>query len=253
RGGEVGDEHGGVRGAPKLLRNAARRRGSTPPSHTTSPLYITDGFNESGSVGRALVRGFASRGHAVRLGTRALERDVLQRWTAETDGDTAVVTNAEAAEAADLLVVATGWSGTENALRLAGPEHFRGKVVVDVTNPLDFSQGPPPRLALGHTDSGGEQVQRWLPGARVVKAFNIVNAALMVDPELPGGPPTMFIAGDDEGAREEARALCDDFGWEVIDLGGLAAARYLEPMAMAWVVHGFRTGSWTHAFKMLYQ
>lgn len=209
------------------------------------------GIIGSGVVGKALGKGFASRGHAVRLGTREPERDDLQAWAAEAGAGAAGATNAEAAAFGDLLVLATSWAGTENALRLAGPENFRGKVVIDATNPLDFSQGAPPRLALGHTDSGGEQVQRWLPGARVVKAFNIVGAPFMVDPAFPGGPPTMFIAGDDEGARDAVRAICEDFGWDVADLGGLEAARYLEPMAMAWVAHGFRAGSWSHAFKPL--
>jgi 8-hydroxy-5-deazaflavin:NADPH oxidoreductase len=231
----------------------AHRGECTRPPTTNPSISMTVGIIGSGVVGQALGKGFASRGHAVRLGTREPERDELQQWAAETEGDAAVVPNEEAASSGDLLVLATGWSGTENAIRLAGPEHFRGKVVIDVTNPLDSSQGMPPRLALGHTDSGGEQVQRWLPGARVVKAFNIVNASLMVDPEIPGGPPTMFIASDDEAARGEVRAICEDFGWEVIDLGPMQMARYLEPLAMVWIAHAVRIGTWTHAFKMLYQ
>jgi predicted dinucleotide-binding enzyme len=212
---------------------------------------MTVGIIGSGVVGKALGEGFASRGHTVRLGTRDPGRPELRQWAAEAGGDAAVTSNAEAAASADLLVLATGWEGTEAAIRLADPASFAGKVVIDVTNPLDFSQGAPPRLALGHTDSGGEQVQRWLPGALVVKAFNIVGAPFMVDPAFPGGPPTMFIAGDDEGARDEVRAICEDFGWEVVDLGPMAAARYLEPMAMAWIVHGFRSGTWGHAFRLL--
>ncbi|HEU4787844.1 MAG TPA: hypothetical protein VFS57_10555, partial [Gemmatimonadaceae bacterium] len=102
-----------------------------------------------------------------------------------------------------------------------------------------------------HTDSGGDQVQRWLPDARVVKAFNIVGNAHMFRPEFPGGPPDMFIAGNDESAKATVSGILKSFGWEVIDLGGIEGSRYLEPMAMAWVVHGFRSGSWNHAFKLL--
>lgn len=92
----------------------------------------------------------------------------------------------------DVIVIATLWGGTENAIRLADTRNFAGKVVIDTTNPLVFSPGAPPALALGHTDSGGEQVQRWLPEARVVKAFNTVGNAHMVNPQFPGGPPHMF-------------------------------------------------------------
>jgi hypothetical protein len=159
-------------------------------------------------------------------------------------------TFAEAAAHAEVAVLATLWAGTENALRLAGPQNLAGKVVMDATNPLDFGHMPP-RLALGHSDSGGEQVQRWLPGARVVKAFNIVGNAHMVRPQFPGGPPDMFICGDDQAAKRTVGEICAALGWPVNDLGGLEMARYLEPFAMVWIVHGFRSNSWNHAFKLL--
>jgi hypothetical protein len=158
----------------------------------------------------------------------------------------------EAASHAELAVLATGWSGTENAIGLAGPQNLAGKVVIDVTNPLVFGEEGPPALALGHDDSAGEQVQRWLPDSRVVKAFNIVGNPYMVDPDLPGGPPTMFIAGDDGDAKDTVTGVCEHFGWpDVSDLGGIEMSRYLEPLAMVWIVHGFRAGSWDHAFRLL--
>jgi predicted dinucleotide-binding enzyme len=95
-------------------------------------------------------------------------------------------------------------------------------------------------------------VQRAAPAARVVKAYNVVGNALMVDPDLPGGPPTMFIAGDDEAAKRTVAGLLAGTGWEVADLGGIEASRYLEPMCLAWVAYGARTGTWTHAFKLLH-
>ncbi|HEY6224599.1 MAG TPA: hypothetical protein VIW26_12505 [Gemmatimonadales bacterium] len=144
------------------------------------------------------------------------------------------------------------WSGTENVIRLAGPDNFAGKVVIDTTNPLDSSHGPPPRLAVGFDDSAGEQVQRWLPQARVVKAFNIVGNAFMVQPQFPGGPPDMFICGNDAAAKQTVTDICRSFGWPgALDLGGIEMARYLEPLAMVWIVYGFGTGSWNHAFKLL--
>lgn len=208
------------------------------------------GILGSGVVGQSLGRGFAARGDQVVIGTREGGGDKLREWVAGTDGRGRAGTFAEAAAFGELAVLATKWDGTENALRLAGVEHLAGKIVIDVTNPLDFSAGAP-RLALGHGDSGGEQVQRWLPQAKVVKAFNIITAAEMVNPDFPCGPPTMFICGDDEGAKQGVAAICQEFGWEVVDTGGIDGARLLEPLAMLWITHGIRSGAWSHAFKLL--
>jgi len=157
----------------------------------------------------------------------------------------------EAAGWGELAVLATGWSGTENALRLAGASALAGKVVVDATNPLVFTPGLPPALALGHTDSGGEQVQRSLPESSVVKAFNIVGHAHMVHPEFPGGPPDMFYCGNDDAAKRSVAQILQDFGWTSIDIGGIEGARLLEPMCILWVLYGLRGGGWNHAFKLL--
>jgi len=99
--------------------------------------------------------------------------------------------------------------------------------------------------------SGGEQVQALAPEARVVKAFNTVGNALMFRPRLAGGPPDMFICGNDEGAKKQVAGILADFGWGVVDLGGIDASHYLEAMCMVWVLHGFRSKSWNHAFKLL--
>ena len=208
------------------------------------------GILGTGVVGQSLGRGFAGRGHDVMIGSRDPGSGKLDEWVAHSGGRGSAGTFAQAAAFGELLVLATSWEGTENAIRLAEPRNFEGKVVIDVTNPLDFSTGAP-KLALGWSDSGGEQVQRWLPGAKVVKAFNIITAGAMVDPDYPCGPPTMFIAGDDEGAVRQVSGICTGFGWEVVEIGGLEGARLLEPLAMLWILHGFRTGQWTHAFKLL--
>lgn len=195
------------------------------------------GIIGSGEVGRALAKGFASRNCEVKIGSRTKKGEL--------------VTFGEAAKFGELIVLATKWEGTQNALQLADPVNLRGKVVIDATNPLKEVDGRPVGLERGFSDSGGEQVQRWLPGAKVVKAFNIVGNALMVDPRLPGGPPTMLIGGNDEGAKKEVTEILTNFGWETIDLGGIEAARLLEPMCWAWVMTGVRTGKWMHAFKLL--
>lgn len=208
------------------------------------------GILGSGDVGRALGTAFAACGHEVKLASREAGNPKVKDWVARAGAHASGGTFSDAARFGEVVVLATLWAGTENALRMAGLENFGGKVVIDATNPLDFTTSPP-RLAIGLTDSGGEQVQRWLVTARVVKAFNIVGNALMFRPEFPGGPPDMFIAGNDGGAKLAVSQILNEFGWEVIDLGGIEAARYLEPLAMVWVTHAIRSRSRNHAFKLL--
>lgn len=204
----------------------------------------------SGQVGRALAAGFAAHGHEVTIGTRDPEaNEDLQAWAAQHD-DVAIGTFAAAAEAGEIVVLATRGTAVEQAIETAGRDRFAGKVVIDATNPLDFSGGGP-ALAVGHTDSGGEIVQRALPDARVVKAFNTVNFALMVDPQLPGGPHPMFIAGNDEAAKRVVAEILDDFGWRAFDVGPIERARELESLVLLWVAIGQRRGAFDHAFTLV--
>jgi predicted dinucleotide-binding enzyme len=196
------------------------------------------GILGSGAVGQALARGLPRHGHTVRIGTR---KDAVE--------DLPVGTPAEVVADADLVFLAV--QGTAAVEVVTGVrEQLAGKVLVDATNPLDFSSGGP-GLFVGHTDSLGEQVQRAVPETHVVKAYNTVGNALMVDPDLPGGPPTMLIGGDSEEAKATVTALLESTGWEVADLGGIEVSRYLEPVCLAWVVIGRRSGTWDHAFKVL--
>jgi predicted dinucleotide-binding enzyme len=208
------------------------------------------GILGSGEVGRVLGKGFADSGHEVKLGTRNPEDARVTSWLAEAGAKASAGSFAEAATFGEIAVLATRWAGTENAIHLAGPANLAGKLVLDPTNPLDFA-ALPPTLNLGHTDSGGEQVQRWLPKAHVVKAFNHVGSSHMVKPTFPGGPPDMFICGNDPGAKEKATRILREFGWSVIDLGGIESSRYLEPLAMVWILHYFQIRSGNHAFKLL--
>lgn len=208
------------------------------------------GIVGSGDVGRTLGAGLATRGHDVKLGTRTPDRETVRDWATKSGPRTSVGTFADAAAFGDLVIVATRWDGTENALKLAGPSTLNGKVVIDATNPLTMKDGEL-GLALGYTESGGEQVQRWLPGARVVKAFNTVGALHMCDPGFSGGPPDMFLAGDDPSAKKVVAELASSLGWGVVDLGPLRRARLLEPLAMVWIQHAIDTKSRDHAFKLL--
>lgn len=211
------------------------------------------GILGSGGVGQALGLGFAKLGHEVKIGTREPESEKLRPWLAKAGKKASTGTFQDTARFADLAVLATLWSGTESAIRLADPGNLARKVVMDVTNPLRFEANHPPRLALGYSDSGGEQVQRWLPHSKVVKAFNTVGSAHMVDPAFPGGPPDMFVCGNDASAKQVVAGICKSFGWGVVDAGGMEGARLLEPMCMLWVHHGLQTGSWDHAFKLLHK
>lgn len=208
------------------------------------------GILGSGDVGKALARGFASRGHSVTIGSRSPEK--LADFTKEHfHGVMGAASFEHAARAGELLVIATLFAGTKSALDLAGPKNFAGKVVIDVTNPLVFEHGKLPALSVSGEDSAGESVQRWLPEAHVVKAFNTVGNALFIDPHFPGGPPTMFIAGNDDGAKNKVAQIAESFGWETIDAGPIEASRYLEALAMLWIEYAFRTNTWQHAFKLL--
>jgi 8-hydroxy-5-deazaflavin:NADPH oxidoreductase len=211
------------------------------------------GILGTGDVGRALCNAFIATGHEVKMGSREAANEKAAAWVKQAGPRASAGTFSDAVKFADVAVVATAWSGTESALRMAGLENFVGKVVVDATNPLKFTPGRPPELALGHTDSGGEQVQRWVPDAHVVKAFNIVGNAHFFQPLFPGGPPDMFIAGNQDAAKRAVGGILKDFGWGVVDLGGIESSRYLEAMCMTWVVYGVVSGGWNHAFRMLHK
>lgn len=207
------------------------------------------GILGSGDVGQALARAFVSEGHEVMIATR--DKSAQKAKELNKDLGIKVGTFAEVAKFCELAVLATLWTGTEAAIRLAGPENFKDKVIIDVTNPLDFDAGMPPQLALGRDDSGGEQVQRWLKDARVVKAFNSVGNQLMYKPDLSAQTPTMFYCGNDDSAKEVAKTIILSFGWEPADVGDITGARELESLCILWVKYGMVSGQWNHVYKML--
>jgi 8-hydroxy-5-deazaflavin:NADPH oxidoreductase len=150
-------------------------------------------------------------------------------------------------------VLAVGGSVTEEAIKLAGPDNFNGKVVIDATNPISKQ---PPTAGVLHfytslEDSQLERLQRLLPEARLVKAFNSVGSSSMYKPSFPGGTPTMFICGNDQKAKETVTDVLIRFGWEVEDMGQAEAARAIEPLCLLWCIPGFLRNDWVHAFKLL--
>jgi predicted dinucleotide-binding enzyme len=185
----------------------------------------------TGSAGRTLGAGFRRMGHDVVVGTRDPgETSQREEWAGS---DLLLVTFADAATDADLVVNATGGMVSLDALAQVDLD---GKVLVDVSNPLDFSDGFPPRLSVSNTDSIAEQIQRAHPEARVVKALNTVNGAVMVDPARLPEATTIFVAGDDPLARAAVRALLGELGWvDIVEFPKLEAARGLEMWLPLWV------------------
>jgi len=149
-----------------------------------------------------------------------------------------------------VVVLSVNGRAAEDVIRLAGVENLNGKIVLDASDPLDFSSGRP-GLFVGTTDSLGERIQRLIPNTYVVKGLNIVQADVMINPSLTGGEPDMLIAGDRDEAKQTVTALLQEFGWPVIDMGGIESARWLEAISLAWVVYSHRTGKTHHAFKLV--
>lgn len=202
----------------------------------------------SGAVGQSLAKGFVSRGHETRIATRTPDEPKLKEFLVANPKIVAGK-NDEVVKWADLIVFAVKWSGAQSAIAASGVENFAGKIVIDVTNPLrsDGVFG----LEVGFNNSGGELVQSWIPTAKVVKAFNSVGHAHMIDPKFTEGTPTMFICGNDDFAKTSVTAIVKSFGWDCVDIGDITGSRTLEPLCILWCTYGFRTGTWNHAFKLI--
>ncbi len=208
------------------------------------------GILGSGDVAKSLARGFVDRGDEVRLGTRSGAKPELDAWIRDAHLAVRQATLRETAAWAEVVVLATRGMANEETLAAAGAANFRGKIVVDTTNPLVFGAGGPPTLGISGADSAGERVQRALPEAKVVKAFNTIGHLHMVRPEFPH-PPTMFLCGGDASAKGWVEALLRDFGWSsIVDVGGIEASRQLESLCVLWVSLGLRLEDWNIAFRL---
>ena len=204
----------------------------------------------SGQVGRSIGAGLVRHGHEVLMGSRDSNAEHVLAWVTEVGSGARALPYAEAAAGSEIACLATSWSGTESALRLAEPSNLAGKIVIDITNP--FGRGPSGMtLVTAHNDSAGEQVQRWLPESLVVKTWNTVNNQHMIDPAIPGGPGDMFLCGNDGDAKQTVSALVRECGWPPLDVGGIESARMLESLALLWVTYAISNQSSDHAFKLL--
>ncbi len=204
----------------------------------------------SGAVGEALSNGLLKHGHEVMRGSRDPAK--LGAWKATAGAAARAGTMAEAARFGELVVLAVkGTAAVATAEACAAG--LAGKAVIDTTNPI--SDSPPVngvlRFFTTYDASLLEELQRRVPQARFVKAFNSVGSALMVDPQLPGGRPTMFVCGNDEAAKRQVAGIVDQLGWDMEDVGHAEAARAIEPLCMLWCIPGFLRNDWMHAFKVL--
>jgi 8-hydroxy-5-deazaflavin:NADPH oxidoreductase len=208
------------------------------------------GILGSGTVAQTLGAGLAQRGHQLMLGTSSPAK--LAAWAASVPG-VQVGSFAEAAAFGELLTLAVKGHAALQVLHSAGAAALAGKAVLDATNPI--AEAPPVdgvlRYFTGPNESLMEQLQAAFPQAHLVKAFNSVGTPRMVAPLFAGGPPTMFIAGNDAAAKQQAAGLVRELGWEVADMGSAVAARAIEPLAMLWCIPGLARNQWTHAFKLL--
>jgi 8-hydroxy-5-deazaflavin:NADPH oxidoreductase len=206
------------------------------------------GILGTGVVGKTIAARLTGLGHEVMVGTRDPE-ETLSRTEPDRYGNppfsawqqehpkVELGTFSEAAAHGEIVVNATAGVVSLEALEMAGEGNLSGKVLVDKSNPLDFSKGMPPTLRVSNTDSLGEQIQRRFPEAKVVKTLHTMNAYLMVDPsQLAGGEHTVFVSGDDAEAKETVSELLRSFGWtDIIDLGDISTARGTEMLLPIWL------------------
>jgi predicted dinucleotide-binding enzyme len=203
----------------------------------------------TGIVGRVIATRLAGLGHSVTIGTRDVDKTMARadkdaygnppfgEWHKQNK-DIKVATYTEAASASEIIFNCTMGQGSVAALKEAGDNNLKGKVIIDIANPLDFSKGMPPFLTPGNTDSLGETIQRAFPEAKVVKTLNTMNCFLMVNPAALPGNHNVFISGSDAGAKNTAREFLKSFGWkesDIIDLGDISTARATEQLLPIWI------------------
>lgn len=191
----------------------------------------------TGMVGESLGSKLVSLGHEVRMGSRTADNPKAAAWVKKAGGKATQGTFADAAAFSELLFNCTLGNASLDVLKAAGEEALRGKVLVDVSNPLDFTKGMPPVLSTAPTDSLGEQLQRAFPSLKVVKTLNTMNCHVMVDPSRVPGDHDVFVSGNDADAKARVKQLLTEgFGWKhVIDLGDITTARGTEAFLPLWL------------------
>jgi len=205
----------------------------------------------SGQVAITLANGFLKHGYEVTMGTRDVSK--LSEWKSKGGDKAHTGSFEEAASWGEIIVLAVKGKAAEQAITRAGIKNLNGKTVIDVTNPID--DAPPANGVIKFfttlDESLMEKLQNAAPDVHFVKAFNSVGNAFMVNPQFPGGKPTMFICGNNDEAKKDVSEIVDKFGHEVEDMGKAEAARAIEPLCMLWCIPGMLRNQWSHAFKLL--
>lgn len=208
----------------------------------------------TGMVGNVIGSKLIQLGYSVKMGSRTANNEKALAWVAANGANASAGTFADAAQFGELVFNCTKGEVTLDILKSAGIENFDGKTVIDISNPLDFSKGMPPSLipAWTNTNSLGEEIQKLLPAANVVKTLNIVNCEVMVNAQKSGGDPTMFLSGNNADAKADVKDILHQFGWtDIIDLGDITTARGTEMMLPVWVRTWMATGNGHFAFKIV--
>lgn len=194
------------------------------------------GILGTGMVGKAIGTKLIQLGHEVKMGSRTANNEKAAEWVKANGAHASQGTFSDAAAFGEMLFNCTSGMASLDALRSAGEKNLNGKVLIDVSNALDFSKGMPPSLFVCNTDSLAEQIQRTFPNAKVVKALNTMNCSLMVNPSLIPGEHDVFLCGNDAGAKTKVKELLKSFGWKMpIDLGDLTGARGMEMILPLWL------------------
>lgn len=191
----------------------------------------------TGMVGNAIATKLAALGHEVMMGSRTADNEKAAAWVKEAGHKASHGTYADAAAHGELIFNCTKGTGALHALRAAGADNLKGKVLIDTTNPLDFSKGMPPTLFVSNDDSLGEQIQREFPETKVVKSLNTMNCNLMVDAGSLPGEHAVFVGGNDADAKAQVTEILRDwFGWQqIVDLGDITTARGTEAYLLLWI------------------
>ncbi len=190
----------------------------------------------TGMVGQTLGSKLIQLGHEVKMGSRTENNENATQWAKQNGGRASQGTFADAAAFGEIVFNCTAGTASLAALKLASSQNLRGKVLIDVANPLDFSKGMPPTLSVCNTDSLAEQIQRAFPEAKVVKTLNTMNCVVMVNPSLVPGEHNVFVSGNDPQAKAKVKEILGSFGWKsTIDLGDISAARGTEMLLPIWL------------------
>ncbi|OGU37936.1 MAG: DNA-binding protein [Ignavibacteria bacterium GWB2_35_12] len=206
----------------------------------------------SGMVGKVLAQGFSNHSYEVMIGSR--DKKKLEVWKDESGYKGLVGSFEETSNFGDLIILSVKGAKAIEAINLSGIDNFKGKIVIDTTNPIDDTKQPENGVIKFFTNSEQslmEQLQSYVPEAKFVKAFNSVGAILMVNPDFGDIKPTMVICGNDDNARNEVTKILEKFGWEVEDMGKANAAGTIENLCILWCIPGFLRNEWSHAFKIL--